>query len=243
MPYRGGPRGKPSATLPPGAFVAFIQNHDQIGNRAFGERLTRLADPQALRAAIALVLLCPQIPMIFMGEEIGTRSPFLFFTEHHDQLADAVREGRRNEFRNFAAFQDAAQRARIPDPNDEATFRACVPQPPGDGFDWSGFYRDLLAVRARHVVPRLDGARSIAAQAIAPACVVASWRMADGARLTIAANFGTASCSIDIDADAQVIAATAPTIAGTLPGRATIALLAGVKLASPRSTTLPPATP
>jgi maltooligosyltrehalose trehalohydrolase len=234
-PNLGHPRGTPSSDLPTTAFVAFVQNHDQIGNRAFGERLTCLADPHALRAAIALVLLCPQIPMIFMGEEIGTRSPFLFFTEHHDELADAVREGRRNEFRNFAAFQDAAQRARIPDPNDAATFRASVPQPPGDGFDWPGFYRDLLAVRARHVVPRLDGARSIAARVIAPAAVLASWRMADGAQLTIAANFGDGACSIDVDANARVIATTAPYVAGTLPGRATIVLLAGAPLAGARS--------
>jgi maltooligosyltrehalose trehalohydrolase len=227
----GHPRGTPSGELPTTAFVAFVQNHDQIGNRALGERLTCLADPQALRAAIALVLLCPQIPLIFMGEEIGARSPFLFFTDHKPDLADAVREGRRNEFRNFAAFHDAAQRARIPDPNDEATFHACVPQPPGDGFDWSGFYRGLIAVRARHVIPRLDGARSIAAQVIGPAAVLASWRMADGAQLTIAANFRDAACALDVAADARVIATTAPTIAGTLPGRAAIALLAGAPLA------------
>jgi maltooligosyltrehalose trehalohydrolase len=228
----GRPRGTPSDGLPPTAFVAFVQNHDQIGNRALGERLTSLADPNALRAAIALILLCPQIPMIFMGEEIGTRSPFLFFTEHHDELADAVREGRRNEFRNFAAFQDATQRARIPDPNDEATFRACIPQPPGDGFDWSGFYRELIAARARHVIPRLDGARSIAARVIGPAAVLASWRMADGALLTIAANFGDAACALDAAADAEVIAITASFVAGVLPSRSTVALLSGTPLAS-----------
>jgi maltooligosyltrehalose trehalohydrolase len=226
------PRGTPSDGLPPTAFVAFVQNHDQIGNRALGERLTSLADPYALRAAIALILLCPQIPMIFMGEEIGTRSPFLFFTDHHNELADAVRKGRRNEFRNFAAFQDAAQRARIPDPNDEATFRASIPQPPSDGFDWSGFYRELIAVRARHVIPRLDRARSIAARVIGPAAVLASWRMADGAQLTIAANFGDAACALDAAADAQVIATTAPFVAGVLPSRATVALLSGPPSAS-----------
>jgi maltooligosyltrehalose trehalohydrolase len=238
----GHSRGTPSGELPTTAFVAFVQNHDQIGNRALGERLTCLADPQALRAAIALVLLCPQIPMIFMGEEIGTRSPFLFFTDHNPELAEAVREGRRNEFRNFAAFHDAAQRAHIPDPNDKATFSACVPQPPGDGFDWAGFYRDLIAVRARHVIPRLDGARSIEARVIASAAVLASWRMADGAVLTIAANFGDAACAFDVSADAWVIAistAAAATpgaatlgIGGALAGRTTIALLAGAPVAA-----------
>ena len=82
--YRGGKsRGTPSADLPPTAFVLFLQNHDQIGNRAFGERLTQLADPAALEAAIALLLLCPQIPLLFMGEEGASTSPFLFFTDHN----------------------------------------------------------------------------------------------------------------------------------------------------------------
>ena len=102
--YLGVPRGMPSAHLPPTAFVLFLQNHDQIGNRAFGERLTTLVDPRALEAAIALVLLCPQIPLMFMGEEFASRTPFLFFTDHHGELADAVRNGRRNEFARFPAF-------------------------------------------------------------------------------------------------------------------------------------------
>ena len=97
--HRGGKsRGTASAALPPTAFVLFLQNHDQIGNRAFGERLTTLADPRALEAAIALQLLCPQIPLIFTGEEDTSTNPFLFFTDHNPTLADAVREGRRREF-------------------------------------------------------------------------------------------------------------------------------------------------
>src|SRR6185369_3703548 len=95
--YTGEPRGLPSGHLPPTAFVLFLQNHDQIGNRAFGERLTVLAEPAALEAAIALVLLSPQIPMLFMGEETASRTPFLFFADHAGRLADAVREGRRAE--------------------------------------------------------------------------------------------------------------------------------------------------
>ena len=110
--YRNGaPRGTPNGELPPTAFVAFLQNHDQVGNRAFGERLTTLADPRALRAAAALVLLAPQIPLIFMGEEAGARDPFLYFTDHHAELANAVREGRRAEFAKFPAFAAPAARA------------------------------------------------------------------------------------------------------------------------------------
>ena len=91
----------PSGHLPPTAFVLFLQNHDQIGNRAFGERLTTLVEPAALEAAIALMMLCPQIPLLFMGEEDASRTPFLFFTDHGAELADAVREGRRSEFSQF----------------------------------------------------------------------------------------------------------------------------------------------
>ncbi len=90
----GRPRGEPSADLAPDAFVLFLQNHDQVGNRAFGERLSVLAEPQTLRLAIALQLLAPMIPLLFMGEECAAREPFLYFTDHQGELADAVREGR-----------------------------------------------------------------------------------------------------------------------------------------------------
>ena len=83
-PHHKAARGEPSADLPPTAFVICLQNHDQIGNRAMGERLTQLADPQALRAATALLLLSPQIPLLFMGEEYGSTTPFLFFTDHNE---------------------------------------------------------------------------------------------------------------------------------------------------------------
>ncbi|WP_199033334.1 malto-oligosyltrehalose trehalohydrolase, partial [Ralstonia sp. ASV6] len=95
--HNGAPRGEPSGTLPPTAFVLYLQNHDQIGNRPLGERLTRLAHPEALHAAQTLLLLCPQIPLLFMGEEWGSLRPFYYFTSHHGALADAVREGRRRE--------------------------------------------------------------------------------------------------------------------------------------------------
>ena len=92
---KGEKRGTPSADLPPTAFVLFLQNHDQIGNRPLGDRLTALAHPDALKAAIALQLLAPNIPLLFMGEERMSRAPFQFFTDFHGELATAVREGRR----------------------------------------------------------------------------------------------------------------------------------------------------
>src|SRR5262249_24261327 len=144
-PYRGGkPRGTPSARLPPSAFVLFLQNHDQIGNRALGERLTELADPAALEAAIALQMLCPQIPLLFMGEEVASRSPFLFFTDHNEELAKAVREGRQREFASFASFL-ARQGDTLPDPNAVETFeRSIARADPERGKAREELYRQLL---------------------------------------------------------------------------------------------------
>jgi maltooligosyltrehalose trehalohydrolase len=190
--YRGGrPRGTPSAHLPPTAFVLFLQNHDQIGNRALGERLTELATPAALEAAIALQLLCPQVPLLFMGEEVASRSPFLFFTDHNEALAAAVREGRRREFASFAGFLAPHGVDAIPDPNAVSTFERSIPRPDGErGAARTELYRRLLAVRRSEVVPRLPGARAIGASAVGPAAVFARWHMGDRAVLNIACNLG-----------------------------------------------------
>ena len=153
--HRGGkPRGTPSADLPPTAFVLFLQNHDQIGNRAFGERSTSLAEPAALEAAIALQLLCPQIPFIFMGEETATDAPFLFFTDHNEKLAQAVREGRRREFASFPQFSDPTLLKKIPDPNDEKTFERSHPfKDQASDHRRKDFYKRLLGLRRVHHSP------------------------------------------------------------------------------------------
>jgi maltooligosyltrehalose trehalohydrolase len=191
-PHSGRPRGEPSAHLPTTSFVICLQNHDQIGNRAFGDRLTTLARPKALRAATALVLLAPFIPMLFMGEEWGAKAPFLFFTDHDAELAKLVREGRRKEFQKFAAFADPARRETIPDPNAATTFASSVPDPAEaeepEHAAILGFHRDLLALRHRFIVPYLVGASSDGAEVIGPKAVVARWRLSNGALLTIAVN-------------------------------------------------------
>jgi len=159
MPYRNAPRGGPSAELPPIAFASFIQNHDQIGNRAFGERLNALAAPEAIRALAGVYLLAPQTPMLFMGEEWGARQPFLFFCDYHGELADAVRKGRREEFSRFPEFAHPERVAKIPDPCAEATFLASK-------LDWGrvdakhlAYYRELLKVRRDLVQPLLPSIR------------------------------------------------------------------------------------
>ncbi len=191
-PHHGEPRGEKSGHLPPTAFVVCLQNHDQIGNRAFGDRLTTLARPAALRAATTVLLLSPSIPMLFMGEEWGTKAPFLFFTDHNEELAKLVREGRRREFKKFAAFTDPARRETIPDPNAATTFDASAPDASeataGGHAAMMTLHRELLALRHHYVVPGIPGARSEGAEAIGPKAVVGRWRLGNGALLTIAVN-------------------------------------------------------
>jgi len=191
--HEGRPRGEPSGQLPPLAFVNFLQNHDQIGNRAFGERLTALAEPETIDLLTAIVLLSPQVPMLYMGEEWGERRPFQFFTDFHGDLANAVREGRRNEFRRWPQFSDPKLRARIPDPNAIETFER-------SRLDWSArerapfsrrlaLVRRLLDVRRRELVPRLaavEGDAALAREVDGPVIRV-TWNLG-GERYSVVAN-------------------------------------------------------
>ena len=132
------PRASPG--LPPAAFVSFLQNHDQVGNRALGERIHMLARDECVRAALAIVLLAPSPPLLFMGEEFAAATPFLFFCDFEPTLAKAVTQGRRDEFRSFAAFADPDAAAQIPDPSAPSTYARSkldwrsVATPPHD--DW-----------------------------------------------------------------------------------------------------------
>jgi maltooligosyltrehalose trehalohydrolase len=117
-----GPRGTPATGLDPGRFVFCLQNHDQIGNRAFGERLNVQIDAAAFRAASVLLLTAPQTPLLFMGQEWGAATPFLYFTDHEPELGRKITEGRRREFAAFSSFADPEARARIPDPQALETF-------------------------------------------------------------------------------------------------------------------------
>jgi malto-oligosyltrehalose trehalohydrolase len=229
-PYHGHPRGEPTTGLPPTSFVLFLQNHDQVGNRALGERLTVLVDACKLEAAIAVQLLCPQIPLIFMGEDDASRSPFLFFTDHGPDLAAVVRDGRRREFARFPAFADAAQRDRIPDPNDPETFQISMPLPdPERAAQRQALYHRLLMLRHSEIMPRLDGTRSLEAKVVGPAAGVARWRLGDGTVLTLAVNLGDSPVATGplrgrlIFATREVVGGDAP--AGMLDARSTVALL------------------
>lgn len=189
---KGEPRGTPSNDLRPTSFVLFLQNHDQIGNRPFGDRMTSQVDPERLEAAIALQLLCPHVPMIFMGEELATTSPFLYFTDHTGDLANAVREGRRREFAGFKGFAPGEGTSSIPDPNEPGTFDQSRIIPDADrGPARQRLYHTLLAIRREWLTPRLVGAKSLGASAVEPATVVARWQLGDGATLVLVSNLGS----------------------------------------------------
>lgn len=187
-PHRNGKtRGEPSEHLPRAAFVNFIQNHDQIGNRPKGERLSVLAQPAALEAALAVLLLQPSPPLMFMGEEWGAIEPFPFFCDFSGELAEAVRNGRKNEFAEaYSKHADA-----IPDPMEKETRDAAI-------LDWSArerpihakrlaFTRSLLTARKRWIAPLLPEMIGKASAGIKSGILTAHWP-AGGKSLMMLAN-------------------------------------------------------
>jgi maltooligosyltrehalose trehalohydrolase len=221
-------RGEPTKGLPPAAFVSFLQNHDQVGNRAFGERISTIADCRAVRTAVAILLLAPSPPLIFMGEEFAADTPFLFFCDFEKDLAAAVTAGRRNEFAHFARFSNAAAREQIPDPIDARTFEASrldwseLDRPCHR--DWLDFSRSLLALRRRHVVPRLTAGCPVDSDyaILWDRGLTAYWKFPDQSRLVLMANLGSDSLRGLTSPAAQIIFASGDAAAdalnlGTLP--------------------------
>lgn len=209
--YRGGTlRGTPSQHLPPVRMVNFLQNHDQIGNRAFGERLTTLCAPEALRAGVALTLLAPAIPLLYMGEEWGTRRPFLFFCDLGADLAPLVTEGRRREFAQFPAFRDPAVRQRIPDPVAQETFvqsqldwsELKIPR----HADWLAYYQRLLSLRHEKMRPLwsewLSGwpnSSSVTCQPYGDTGLVVTWTCESSKTVGVLANLGATTLTLGAD--------------------------------------------
>ncbi len=216
--FHNAPRGEPSRSLPASTFISFLQNHDQIGNRAFGQRITQLAPACAVKAAMEILLLAPSPPLLFMGEEFGASSPFLFFCDFQGELAAAVTRGRRNEFSRFAKFSSPEMRERIPNPNAEETFLRSK-------IDWSSvaeephssmrrLYRKLLLVRQRRIVPLLRHS----SQARIERCdeegrtLAVEWSFRDGSVLGLRANLGDKSGSMSTvsRSEAEQIYCTSP---------------------------------
>ncbi|WP_230983194.1 malto-oligosyltrehalose trehalohydrolase [Inquilinus limosus] len=214
-------RGEPSAHLPPTAFVGFLQNHDQIGNRALGDRLAALAEPAALEAMTAVLLLAPQVPLLFMGEEWGSRQPFPFFCDFEGELADIVRRGRREEFAAFAGFTDAAE--TLPDALDPATFEAAVLEPPDDGDDAAmrrlTLVRRLLELRHSRLVPLLAPRRiGSGIDRSRDRMLDVAWMLRDGGWLRIVAHLAPEKGPAWEMPSGEILFESAPGLAAALAG-------------------------
>jgi maltooligosyltrehalose trehalohydrolase len=184
--------GAPAADRPPEQFVVFDQNHDQVGNRAFGDRLPAEARP----LAAFCTLLSPFVPMLFMGEEYGEDAPFQFFTDHIDEdIAVATREGRRREFSAFADFSAE----EVPDPQDPGTFERSKLTRRGDDA-----VRDLYErlLRARRDLPAGQDADAVDHDEDVP------WLRVRRGRHTLVANFADGQASVPVDSAFEVVLAT-----------------------------------
>lgn len=181
-------KGVPATHLPLTAFVAFLQTHDQIGNRPLGDRKHTLLPEPARRALTAILLLAPQIPLLFMGEDWESARPFPYFSDLGADRAETVRDERRDQLKDFLADGVA-----MLDPMAEATFRAAK-------LDWHRraaapalrHHRDLLALRRREIVPRLAGLAGHSGRwaLLGGLAFDVSWRLGDGSELRLRAHLG-----------------------------------------------------
>ncbi|MHB8173051.1 MAG: malto-oligosyltrehalose trehalohydrolase [Nitrospirota bacterium] len=194
--YRKKNRGSPTEGLHSTSFIVFIQNHDQVGNRPMGDRIHKIAKPKAVRAMTEIFLLSPAPPLIFMGQEYASESPFPFFSDLSPELAPAVYEGRLRHFSEKLMFNERYNLDEMPDPFDEKTFRMAkldyerLPEP-GPAF-WHKLYKDLIEIRRKEIVPRLKGVKVDGAgfEMQGDSAFKAWWTLNDGNILTLAANLG-----------------------------------------------------
>jgi malto-oligosyltrehalose trehalohydrolase len=220
--HGGAPRGEPSTHLPPTAFVNFLQNHDQIGNRACGERINTIAlSEEALRAGYAVLLLAPSPPLLFMGEEWEASQPFTYFCDFEPELAGRVREGRKREFSRFEKFSDKGGLAALPDPTSLETFRAAH-------LDWSALqqrrhadildkFQRLLAIRQRDIVPLIPKIRSGTCTKLeASGAFAVDWSLDDGGILHLLANLTDHPVPVVGRVAGRLIFGTHPNIRGAM---------------------------
>ncbi|MEP7312682.1 MAG: malto-oligosyltrehalose trehalohydrolase [Pseudomonadota bacterium] len=219
---QGRRRGEPSATLPPSAFMNFLQTHDQVGNRAQGERLAQLASSdEALTAAVVILLLAPQPPMLFMGEEWAASQPFTYFCDFEPDLMSKVRDGRRREFASFARFSAAVADGadKLPDPGAVQTFLDaqldwnCLDEP--RHARWLALHRRLLKIRRERVAPLLDRIRSGHCLSAGPdGFIQVHWGLRGGGRLHLLANLAPRPLEITLPAGEVLMSTQADIEAG-----------------------------
>ena len=213
----GRARGEPSGHLPPSAFVNFLQNHDQIGNRAFGERLSTLVKNDAsLLAATSVLLLAPSPPLLFMGEEWAAPEPFVYFCDFGPELSAKVREGRKREFARFARFT-GSEHEEPPDPSAAETFERAkldwrrVNEPRHAG--WLEHYRRLLTIRQRDIVPLIAQIRSGGCiETGGKGTLAVDWHTRDGGKLHLIANLSAETLPMVGRPAGRVLYATHPNI-------------------------------
>jgi len=213
--YRDGKhRGESCSDLPLTAFVSFLQNHDQVGNRALGERISNLCPPEALRAATAILLLSPSPPLLFMGQEWACSQPFTYFVDFPEALGEQVNEGRLQGFAKLAAFNDVEMRRKIPLPNAIETYQAAklawdeLEREPHQ--QWFDYHRELLRIRHRQISPRLKAMASGSAQyrVLDDRAISVQWRLNDGSTLMLAANLGSEPVTVDWHGNGEVLFAS-----------------------------------
>jgi maltooligosyltrehalose trehalohydrolase len=187
--------GTPADASDPGsAFVFCIQNHDQVGNRPFGDRLHHEINLDRYKVASALLLFLPETPLLFMGQEFAASTPFLYFTDHPEELGKLVTEGRRNEFAGFRLFEDADLRETIPDPQAESTFLSSklIAGERGLNADVLALYRELIALRRSDpVLASSDRSKTNASWLNAQVVAVHRWH--DNSHRLLIANFGNST--------------------------------------------------
>jgi maltooligosyltrehalose trehalohydrolase len=202
-PFRGHRAGSDSTKVPPERFVVFAQNHDQIGNRALGDRLASTLDLERRKVIAGLTVLHPGIPLLFQGEEYGDQAPFPYFVSHSDdELIEAVRSGRRQEFATFDWVQEP------PDPQDEATFASARIHPSlamtGQHSVLLAWHRELLRLRAE--VPALHGGIRPTVDADETRRIIVLRRTAGDSEALLAANLGPENAAVEPDGGGWALA-------------------------------------
>ncbi len=205
--YRRENRGGPTMGLYSTSFVAFIQNHDQVGNRPMGDRIQKIARPEAVRAIPEIFLLSPAPPLIFMGQEYESESPFPFFCDISSELAPQVRAGRLDYFSERPMFAEHYALELMPDPFAEETYRSAKLDferlsEPAHAW-WHGLYRRLLEIRKKEIIPRIKGVRigdGTGFSMCGERAFRTWWRLDDGNILTLAANIGERDAECELPA-------------------------------------------
>lgn len=207
-------RGEPCSDLPLTAFISFLQNHDQVGNRVLGERISTLCSPEALRAGTAVLLLSPSLPLLFMGQEWACSQPFTYFVDFPDDLGDQVNLGRLQDVIKTSEFNSVEELPKVPLPNAVETFQASKLAWAESGREphqhWLDYHKELLRIRWNHITPRIKGLVVGQAhyQLLNDRALVVQWRLNDASTLTLVANMGKEPARVNYSCGGDVLFAS-----------------------------------